>query len=120
MLMTSQLKTPEIGTSNNCQTRFTVNTRDMEPVLKFGWTVEAKLVPPAQWPTITNMLVCVETNDGFLPIIMRVKKNDLLQTARLSLHSEPDRFGRTVDIGIPLPLIDKIWQVTRIIDGAIE
>ncbi|GAB3317804.1 hypothetical protein GCM10027299_09180 [Larkinella ripae] len=118
--MTPQLKAPAPDSDDPEVARFTVKSPDMKPTLKPGDRVQARLIPPTQWPTIHNRVVCVETNDGFAPLIMRLTKNKRLQTAHLALHSEPDRYGRTVDIGVPLTVIDKIWQLTHRVEGFVD
>ncbi|RRB06297.1 hypothetical protein [Larkinella rosea] len=95
---------------------FTVRAKNMLPTLKPGWKVRAHEVPPAQWPTINNTVICVETNEGFSPIIMRLKENQLLETALLHLH--PDNRNH-YKWNVPLHAIRRIWQVTHIVDGLI-
>lgn len=119
--MTTQLQPQQLHSEQNASgyATFTITTMSMFPTLRPGFRVLAREIPPSEWPTITNKVVCVETNDGFDPMIMRLNENRLIETARLHLHTEPDRFGRTADIGVPVTDIERIWHITHITNGLV-
>lgn len=92
-----------------------VDGDSMEPQLRSGDIVRARLVDRGNWEYMAGGIYAISYSNFF--VIKRVKNNDLLESGFLHLHSDNPQGG---ELNLPLDQIHYIWQVLRVVDGKVS
>ena len=94
---------------------FEVDGNSMEPTLKDGSQILAKLVDPSDWEYCSGKVYVVCYKDSL--VTKRIKKNDLMENGNLTLSSDNEKGGETT---VRKSDIHGIWEAIRIVNQKIE
>ena len=94
---------------------FEVDGNSMEPTLKDGSQILAKIIDPSNWEYCSGKVFVVCYKNSL--VAKRIKKNDLMESNNLTLSSDNEKGGETTVKRID---IHGIWEAVRIVNQKIE